>query len=406
MDKEKKSAKTYSNPTSLEKLIKENKPTEPKKEVMLKDISQKNLYMKLTATNNAFIYVYYPTPTSKKSITIGKYPTISLALARQKANELREQLEQGLNPQLEKKKAGLTFGEVAGLWLKEQEKRGLATFTKNIKGRVENHLLPRLAQRKIKELKRNELVELIKNLELKDKRGDGYETKSKTFGILKNILKFVSIEGLIDDYTSPLADLEFSDFFKDKHEVAHHRFITDATELQSFLTAINSYKNQLIKSALKFGIYTALRSANVRNLRWEWLDFSKKLIIIPANEMKMKREFILPMSSGVEAILKSMDKMGELVFSHNEKPMSDSTLNKAIKILGFGKAQDFHGLRGLFSTTLNELSTTHKLSAEIIELCLAHEQKDAVRSAYNHALRLDEKRELMQFWADYIDSLC
>ena len=406
MDKEKKSAKTYSNPTSLEKLIKENKPTEPKKEVMLKDISQKNLYMKLTATNNAFIYVYYPTPTSKKSITIGKYPTISLAVARQKANELREQLEQGLNPQLEKKKAELTFGEVAGLWLKEQEKRGLATFTKNIKGRVDNHLLPRLAQRKIKELRRNELVELIKNLELKDKRGDGYETKSKTFGILKNILKFVSIEGLIDDYTSPLADLEFSDFFKDKHEVKHHRFITDATQLQSFLTAINSYKNELIKSALKFGIYTALRSANVRNLRWEWLDFSKKLITIPANEMKMKREFILPMSSGVEAILKSMDKMGELVFSHNEKPMSDSTLNKAIKILGFGKAQDFHGLRGLFSTTLNELSTTHKLSAEIIELCLAHEQKDAVRSAYNHALRLDEKRELMQFWADYIDSLC
>ena len=406
MDKEKKSAKTYSNPTSLEKLIKENKPTEPKKEVMLKDISQKNLYMKLTATNNAFIYVYCPTPTSKKSITIGKYPTISLAVARQKANELREQLEQGLNPQLEKKKAELTFGEVAGLWLKEQEKRGLATFTKNIKGRVDNHLLPRLAHRKIKEIRRNELVELIKNLELKDKRGDGYETKSKTFGILKNILKFVSIEGLIDDYTSPLADLEFSDFFKDKHEVKHHRFITDATELQSFLTAINSYKNQFIKFGLKFGIYTALRSANVRKLRWEWLDFSKKLIIIPANEMKMKREFILPMSSQVEVILKSMDKMGELVFSHNEKPMSENALNYAIKALGFGKAQDFHGLRGLFSTTLNELSTTHKLSSEIIELCLAHEQKDAVRSAYNHALRLDEKRELMQFWADYIDSLC
>ena len=271
---------------------------------------------------------------------------------------------------------------------------------------MENHLLPRLAQRKIKELRRNELVELIKNLELKDKRGDGYETKSKSFGILKNILKFVSIEGLIDDYTSPLADLEFSDFFKDKHEVKHHRFITDATELKSFLTAINSYKNELVKSALKFGIYTALRSANVRNLRWEWLDFSKKLIIIPANEMKMKREFILPMSSQVEVILKSMDKMGELVFSHNEKPMSESALNYAIKALGFGKAQDFHGLRGLFSTTLNELSTTHKLSAEIIELCLAHEQKDTVRSAYNHALRLDEKRELMQFWADYIDSLC
>ena len=376
-----------------------------KKRVLLNDEASKNLFLNVTQTSKAFLFIYEK-DKKQKSITLGHYPSLSLSDARRKADELREQIANGLNPKLEKQKTELEFKQVASLWLKTQEKRGLATFTKNIKGRVDNHLLPRLADKKIKDLKRNELVELIKNIELKDKRGDGYETKSKTFGILKNILKFVSIEGLIDDYTSPLADLEFSDFFKDKHEVKHHRFITDATQLQGFLTAINSYKNELIKSALKFGIYTALRSANVRNLRWEWLDFSKKLIIIPANEMKMKREFILPMSSQVEAILKSMDKTCELVFSHNEKPMSDSTLNKAIKILGFGKAQDFHGLRGLFSTTLNELSTTHKLSAEIIELCLAHEQKDTVRSAYNHALRLDEKRELMQFWADYIDSLC
>ncbi|MCI7549681.1 MAG: integrase arm-type DNA-binding domain-containing protein [Campylobacter sp.] len=376
-----------------------------KKRVLLNDEASKNLFLNVTQTSKAFLFIYEK-DKKQKSITLGHYPSLSLSVARRKADELREQIANGLDPQLEKQENELSFKQVASLWLKTQEKRGLATFKKSIKARVENHLLPRLAQRKIKELRRNELVELIKNLELKDKRGDGYETKSKTFGILKNILKFVSIEGLIDDYTSPLADLEFSDFFKDKHEVKHHRFITDATELKSFLTAINSYKNQFIKFGLKFGIYTALRSANVRKLRWQWLDFSKKLIIIPANEMKMKREFILPMSSQVEAILKSMDKMGELVFSHNEKPMSESALNYAIKALGFGKAQDFHGLRGLFSTTLNELSTTHKLSSEIIELCLAHEQKDAVRSAYNHALRLDEKRELMQFWADYIDSLC
>ena len=376
-----------------------------KKRVLLNDEASKNLFLNVTQTSKAFLFIYEK-DKKQKSITLGHYPSLSLSGARRKADELREQIANGLDPQLEKQENELSFKQVASLWLKEQEKRGLATFKKSIKARLENHLLPKLAQRKIKELRRNELVELIKNLELKDKRGDGYETKSKSFGILKNILKFVSIEGLIDDYTSPLADLEFSDFFKDKHEVKHHRFITDATELKSFLTAINSYKNQFIKFGLKFGVYTALRSANVRKLRWQWLDFSKKLIIIPANEMKMKREFILPMSSQVEVILKNMDKMGELVFSHNEKPMSESALNYAIKALGFGKAQDFHGLRGLFSTTLNELSTTHKLSSEIIELCLAHEQKDAVRSAYNHALRLDEKRELMQFWADYIDSLC
>lgn len=376
-----------------------------KKRVLLNDEASKNLFLNVTKTSKAFLFIYEKVG-KQKSITLGHYPSLSLSDARRKADELREQIAKGLNPKQEKQKKGLSFEQVASLWLKTQEKRDLATFKKSIKARLENHLLPKLAHRKIKDLKRNELVELIKNLEPKDKRGDGYETKSKTFGILKNILKFVSIEGLIDDYISPLTDLEFRDFFKDKHEVKHHRFITDTAQLQSFLTAVNSYKNELVKSALKFGIYTALRSANVRNLRWEWLDFSKKLITIPADEMKMKREFILPMSQQVESLLKTLPTQGVLVFSITAKPMSENALNYAIKALGFGKSQDFHGLRGLFSTTLNELSAEHKLSAEIIELCLAHEQKDAVRSAYNHALRLDEKRELMQFWADYIDSLC
>ena len=374
--------------------IKSFKLPSGKKRVLLSDEATTNLFLNVTQTSKAFLYIYTDKISKKRTtITLGHY--LSLSEARRKADELKAQIAKGLNPKLEKQKAQLSFGEVAGLWLKEQEKRGLATFTKNIKGRVDNHLLPRLADKKIKDLKRNELVELIKNLQLKDKRGDGYETKSKTFGILKNILKFVSIEGLIDDYTSPLADLEFSDFFKDKHEVAHHRFITEKAELQSFLTAINSYKNQLVKSGLKFGIYTALRSANVRNLRWEWVEFKKNIITIPPEQMKMKREFILPMSEQVTAILKSVDKIGELVFSATNKPMSGNTLNKAIKIAGFGELQTLHGLRGFFSTTLNELSTEHKLGSEIIELCLAHSDKDAVRSAYNHALRLGEKREIM-----------
>lgn len=374
--------------------IKSFKLPSGKKRVLLSDEATTNLFLNVTQTSKAFLYIYTDKISKKRTtITLGHY--LSLSEARRKADELKAQIAKGLNPKLEKQKAQLSFGEVARLWLKEQEKRGLATFTKNIKGRVDNHLLPRLADKKIKDLKRNELIEIIKNLELKDKRGDGYETKSKTFGILKNILKFVSIEGLIDDYTSPLADLEFGDFFKDKHEVAHHRFITGIVELKSFLNAISTYKNEFIKSALRFGIYTALRSANVRNLRWEWVEFTKNIITIPAGQMKMKREFILPMSEQVTAILKSVDKIGELVFSATNKPMSGNTLNKAIKIAGFGELQTLHGLRGLFSTTLNELSTEHKLGSEIIELCLAHSDKDAVRSAYNHALRLGEKREIM-----------
>ena len=124
MDKEKKSAKTYSNPTNLEKLIKEHKPTEPKKEVMLKDISQKNLYMKLTATNNAFIYVYYPTPTSKKSITIGKYPTISLASSTPKSQRAKNSARTRLKPTARKEKSRTNFWRSSGALAKRARKAG------------------------------------------------------------------------------------------------------------------------------------------------------------------------------------------------------------------------------------------------------------------------------------------
>lgn len=396
------------NGFSKDSQIKAFKIPSDKKRVLLSDLASKNLFVNVTQTSKAFLFIYTDKATKKqKSITIGKYPSTSLALARQKADELRAMLERGLSPKDERKKDELSFENVATKWLKEQEKRGLATFEKNIKGRVLNHLLPKLAHKKIKDLKRSELIEIIRNLELKDKRGDGYETKAKTFGILKNILKFVSIEGLLDDYTSPLADLEFGDFFKDKHEVKHHRYISDHGELKEFLNAVESYKNELVKSALKFGIYTALRSANVRGLKWEYIDFSKNIITIPAKEMKMKKPFVLPMSKQVIDILNKMKEFRhcELVFSINGKVLSDNTLNNAIKVLGFNEKQDFHGLRGLFSTNLNELIPTHKISSEIIELCLAHSDKNEIRDAYNHSVRLAEKAELMCFWADFIDEI-
>ena len=133
-----------------------------KKRVLLNDEASKNLFLNVTQTSKAFLFIYEK-DKKQKSITLGHYPSLSLSGARRKADELREQIANGLNPKLEKQKTELEFKQVASLWLKEQEKRGLATFKKNIKSRVDNHLLPRLAHRKIKELKRNELVELIKN---------------------------------------------------------------------------------------------------------------------------------------------------------------------------------------------------------------------------------------------------
>lgn len=372
------------------------------KELIIKDESTPNLIVRIRPNSKTFLCRIKINGKIKK-YTIGKYPLISLATARQEAIRLKAQITQGIDPTLKE----LTFNEVAQIWLKHKSKQNLATF-KKIQGRLNNHIIPKLGNIKIQDLKRDKLVKCVLELELKDNRGDGYETKTKIFGILKEILKFIAIHGLIYDYISPLADLNFGDICKDKHTTTHHRYIQEPKRLKEFLDAIENYKgNILTKYALKIGVYTALRSQTLRTLKWEYIDYTKEIINIPKEQMKTKKPFILPLTNQIKAILKELEpyKLGQYLFSINSNVMSDGTLTKAIKRMGFRDDTDFHGLRGLFSTICNEHTQEHGLSAEIIELCLAHADTNQIRNAYNHSERLSEKAELMKRYNDYIDKI-
>lgn len=378
-----------------------------KKEQYIKDGSTTNLFILLRETSKAFIFKYKIDGSKIKSITIGKYPSISLAQARQTANEFKALLAKGIDPRDYTNEHELTFQDIANKWLQDKAKQKLTNY-KDTQGRLNNHILPKLGDIKIKDLKRNNLINCILEVKLKSTRGDGYETKQRIFIILKDILKYITIQGIIQDYTSPLADLHFSDICKDKHIVTNHRFIKDSTKLKEFLTAIDNYKGNIYtKFALKLGAYTALRSGTIRALKWEYIDFTQNIISIPAELMKMKKPFILPMSSQAKAILKELEayRLGVYLFSSNSKIMSENTLNKAIKILGFGDEATFHGFRGLFSTICNEHTQDHGLTSEVIELCLDHKDKNKVRSAYNKSERLQEKAKLMEWYGNYINNL-
>ena len=373
----------------------------------IKDGSTKNLFILLRETSKTFIFRYKIDGSKIKSITIGQYPSISLAEARQRANEFKTLLAQGIDPRDYTNEHERTFKDIADKWLQDKAKQKLTNY-KDTQGRLNNHILPKLGNIKIQDLKRDKLIKCILEVELKSTRGDGYETKQRIFIILKDILKYITIQGIIQDYISPLAGLNFSDICKDKHEVTNHRFIKDPTKLKEFLTAIDNYKGNIYtKYALKLGAYTALRSGTIRTLKWEYIDFTQNIINIPAEQMKMKKPFILPISSQAKAILKELEayKIGVYLFSINSKIMSDNTLNKAIKILGFGDEATFHGFRGLFSTICHENTQDHGLTSEVIELCLAHTDNNKVRSAYNHSERLQEKANLMEWYGNYIDNL-
>lgn len=378
-----------------------------KKEQYIKDESTTNLFILLRETSKTFIFRYKIDGSKIKSITIGKYPSISLAEARQRANEFKALLAKGIDPRSYTNEHELTFQDIANKWLQDKAKQKLTNY-KDTQGRLNNHILPKIGDIKIKDLKRDKLVNCILEVKLKGAGKDGYETKQRIFITLNDILNYIAIQGIVQDYISPLAGFKFNNICKDKHEVTNHRFIKDPTKLKEFLTAIDNYKgNKYTKFALQLGACTALRSGTIRTLKWEYIDFTQDIINIPAELMKMKRPFILPISSQAKAILKELKayQLGEYLFSTNSKIMSENTLNKAIKILGFGDEATFHGFRGLFSTICYENTQDHGLTSEVIELCLAHEDNNKVRSAYNKSERLQEKAKLMEWYGNYINNL-
>ena len=191
--------------------------------------------------------------------------------------------------------------------------------------------------------------------------------------------------------------------------VKHHAAITDPTRVGQLLRDVDEYRGFYATCcALRLAPLVFVRPGELRNARWGEFDLSAKEWRIPAVRMKEKVEHIVPLSQQVVAILKDPHRLTgdkELVFPsnrHRSKPLSENTLNAALRNLGYSKDEmTAHGFRSMASTLLNEQGW----NPDAIERQLAHMPKDTVRAAYNRAEHLPERRKMMQAWADYLDGL-
>ena len=192
--------------------------------------------------------------------------------------------------------------------------------------------------------------------------------------------------------------------------VKHHPNFSEK-ELKEFLKTFADFKgNPITKLALKFLILTFVRSNELRGARWEEFDFEKNEWRIPAERMKMKEQHIVPLSKQSLAVLEEIKKLSfkeneaGLLFPsaiRSEKPISDNTLSKALREQGYqGKATP-HGMRATASTILNE----NGFKPDVIERQLAHCERNKVRASYNHAQYLQERREMMNWWGDFVEKL-
>lgn len=341
---------------------------------------------------------------AEKLLALGVYPAVSLAAARVRRDEARAQLADGINPveqrRAEKTARGTdTFEAVAREWLENQAKVLAAETLRLTRRRFETWVFPIIGAQPMRALEPPELLRLLRRIEAKGK----HETASRVRQRIGQVFRYAIATGRAD--RDPTADLKGALM---PAATQHRAAITTPAEFGALLRAIDGYSGQpASRAALRLAPLTFVRPGELRMARWPEIDLEAAIWRIPSTRMKMKREHIVPLSRQAVAILRELHP----VTSHRPyvfesvrpgRPLSENTMNTALRTMGYsGDMMTPHGFRASASTLLHELGW----APEVIELQLAHAQRSQVAAAYNRSARLEERRRMMQAWADYLDSL-
>lgn len=351
------------------------------------------------------------------SMSFGIYPEIGLKEAREKREEARELLSKNINPISEKriKKASesLTLGNVIDEWIELRKKgRSEATVTQN--KRMFKNITDWLGNVAIKDVKR---VNIISILEKVQNRGT-IETAHRLLSLINKVYMFAVTKEYVEH--NIIADIDRKAVLVANKKNTHLPAVTEHKDIKQLLNDINTIGNKYksdISTVFIFKIipYVFVRSENIRLMEWAELDLENAIWNIPKEKMKMNVDFICPLPVQAVNILKQIEPYSrhrsKYVFpspSKNDRGVSGATLSDTLNRLGYQDIHTFHGFRSMFSTIANELYKEHGFHSDIIEACLAHKEKNRVRAAYNRESKykyFEEKKELIQWYADWLDVL-
>jgi integrase len=344
----------------------------------------------------------------EKLLALGVYPEVGLSEARQRRDAARTVLRGGNDPALVKRDrkvanvlaAGNTFAAIGEEWLKKQKSRmAEATYTKAV-WTLSDLVNPWIGHRPVTEIDAPEMLKLLRRIE---ERG-AHETAHRTKQRCAQIFRYAIATGRAKH--DPTADLRGALApVVSKSRAA----ITDPMKVGELLRAIDGYTGGLVaKSALRLAPLVFVRPGELRQAEWSEFDLDNALWRIPASKMKMRNEHIVPLPSQAVDILRELQPLtsrSRYVFPGERsasRPMSENTVNAALRRLGFDKdTMTGHGFRAMASTRLNEMGW----SPDVIERQLAHAERNKVRAAYNRAQYITERNKMMQAWGDYLDSL-
>ncbi len=364
------------------------------------------LYLLVNRNGSKYWRLKYRFAGKEKMLSIGVYPQITLAEARSHRDEAKKLLVQNKDPSEEKQLAKLekylssesTFEAVAREWHKSKADRWSLRYRDEIIDTFEKDIFPYIGKRPIAEIKPLELLETLRKME---KRG-ALEKMRKVRQRCGEVYRYAIITGRAEYNPAPDLATALTPPIKQ-----HFPFLT-AEELPYFLKDLAGYTGSVItKTATKIILLTAVRTQELRFARWQDIDLEKGIWEIPTEVMKMKRPHVVPLSKQVIELFNSLKPLSghyELVFigrNDHKKPISKESVNQVIELLGYKGRLTGHGFRHTMSTILHEKG----FNSAWIETQLAHIDKNAIRGTYNHAQYMDGRREMMQWYADYIDSL-
>ncbi|WP_318454952.1 integrase domain-containing protein [Photobacterium leiognathi] len=385
-----------------DKEIKSAKPRD--KEYYLFDGGGLRLRVKPNGSKHWLFNYYRPNSKKRANLTLGKYPDLSLAIARKQAQEAKELIVQDIDPQEDKKRKQQehkavyqhTFFNVSKEWFDIKQESVTPDYAVDIWRSLELHIFPYLSTIPVKDITAPLAIELLKPIEAKG----SLETVKRLTQRLNEIMDFATNYGLVN--ANPLTGIKAA-FKKPKKE---NMASLKPDELPELINAIaNASIKRTTRCLIEWQLHTMTRPSEAAGTRWDEIDLEAKIWTIPPARMKKGREHRIPLTSQTIALLeimKPISKQREFVFTSDRnplKPCNSQTANMALKRMGFAGRLVSHGLRSLASTTLNEQG----FEADLIEAALAHIDGNQVRSAYNRTDYLERRIPMMIWWSGHIE---
>ncbi|MGR5389738.1 integrase domain-containing protein [Vibrio crassostreae] len=383
--------------------IKNTKPTD--KQFALYDGNGLQLRIMPNGTKSWLFNYIHPITKKRKNLGLGKYPDITLSSARNKVREMRQLVAENIDPKTHRDnelankllERETTLFSVAAEWFELKRDTVSEDYANDIWRSLELHIFPNLGQLAIYDLKAPTVINQLRPLE----SAGSLETVRRVCQRLNEIMTYAVNSGKIEANTFAGIKQVF------KQPKVQHQKTISPSELPVVMKAMSEVNIKVItRCAFEFQLHTLTRPNEAAKAKWNEIDFENEIWTIPADKMKMKRDHKIPLSQSVIRLLdfmKSISAHREYIFPSNTKPTSHlntQSVNSALKRAGLSGKLVSHGMRSIGSTALNEQC----FNPDAIEVALAHVDNNSIRAIYNNAEYLTERRHIMSWWSDFIDT--